>query len=247
VIEHPHVNHDLLVLAAGAGLELHAHPAVAFVVAAKAARRHRVGERKERRAGAARTAETLEIQTLLVLEHRLEALAAHVTCTAAVDRVAHLHVVRGDALGDRARRAAGAEKPPHDFLPCADLGEGAVETRVEVDLERFLPRIHGMVVHVAVLRPRPVRDTCRLRSNFRAGDGLTMESRRRGHARAGCPSKNRRAAGQDSGSPRRSRTPSASTSEIAVSPIRYQPNAVSLWVRPINHSARNGALPPNSA
>ena len=52
-VEHAHVDDDLVVGAVGSRLELDAHPAVAFVVAAEAARGNRVGEREERGAVAA--------------------------------------------------------------------------------------------------------------------------------------------------------------------------------------------------
>ncbi len=79
--------------------------------------------------------QALEIQLLLVVEHRLQTLATHVARARAVDGVAHLHVVGGDALGDRAGSTADAEEPAHHFLPRADLGEGAVEAGIEVDLQ----------------------------------------------------------------------------------------------------------------
>ena len=146
-IEHADVNDDLLVGAARPRLKPNAHPAVALVVAAEAARRDRVGEREERRAVAALRAEPLEIEPLLVVEHRLEPLAADVALAGAVNRVADLHVVRRDALGDRAGGGAGVEKPAHDLLARADLGERAVETGIQVDPEGLVPRRNGMWSH----------------------------------------------------------------------------------------------------
>ena len=147
-IEHAHVDHDLLARAAGLGLKLHAHPAVTLVVAAEAARRHRVREREERGLFAALRAEALEVQALLVVEHCFQALAAHVPTATAVDRVADLHVVGRDALRDRARGTAREEKPAHDLLARADLGERAVEPGVEIDLQGLFARRDGMCDHV---------------------------------------------------------------------------------------------------
>ena len=148
-VEHAHMDDDLVVGAARLRLVLDAHPAVALVVAAETARGNRVGEREERGAVAARSAEPLDVEPLLVVEHRLQAVAMHVARAGAVDRVADLHVVSGDALRDRAGRTARAEEPANDFLPRADLGEGSVVARVEVDLERFFPGPDGMLVHVS--------------------------------------------------------------------------------------------------
>lgn len=53
--------------------------------------------------------------------------------------------------------------------------------------------------------------------------------------------------GQGSGRARRSLIDSASTSETAVSAIKYHANAVSLPVLLMSHVATAGAEPPNSA
>jgi hypothetical protein len=42
---------------------------------------------------------------------------------------------------------ANAEEPAHDFLAGADLREGAVEARVEVDLERLVVGIDRRFLH----------------------------------------------------------------------------------------------------
>ena len=81
--------------------------------------------------------EALEVQRVLVVEHRLEARPADVALGLAVDGVADGHVVGGHALGDGARGAADPEEPADDLLPGADLGERAVAPSVEVDRQRL--------------------------------------------------------------------------------------------------------------
>ena len=156
-VEHAHMHHDLLGLAAGLGLKLHPHPAVTVVVTAKTARRHRVREGKEGRLRAALRAESLEVQALLVVEHGLETLAANIAPATAVDRVADLHVVGRDAFGDRAGGAARKKEPAHDFLARTDLGKRAVKTRVEIDLEGLVARRDGMRRDVSLFHPRRSR------------------------------------------------------------------------------------------
>ena len=78
------------------------------------------------------------IQALLVREHLLEPLAADVALTVTVDRVADLHIVGRHTLRNRAGGAACLEKPATDFLPGANLGEGAVTAGVEIDLQGLL-------------------------------------------------------------------------------------------------------------
>ena len=92
--------------------------------------------------------EALEVQLVLVVEHRLQARAADVALGLAVDGVAHRHVVGGHALGDGAGGAAHAEEPAHDLLAGADLGERAVAARVEVDLEGLGVGVDDAVVAI---------------------------------------------------------------------------------------------------
>ncbi len=65
----------------------------------------------------------------------------------AVDGIAHLHVVSGHALGDRARSAADAEKPAHHFLSRADLGKRAIPPRIKINSERLGMGIGGFLFH----------------------------------------------------------------------------------------------------
>ena len=93
---------------------------------------------KNRVSAAALLLEPFEQQPVLVIEHGEQPLPADVTLGLAVNRVADLHVVGGDGLGDGARGAAHAEKPARHLLAGADLGERAVFRRVEIDPQRLL-------------------------------------------------------------------------------------------------------------
>ena len=64
-----------------------------------------------------------------MFEHGLQSLAADIALGVAVNGVADGHVVGRNALGDRARGAADAEKPARHLLARADFGEGAVFAR----------------------------------------------------------------------------------------------------------------------
>ena len=87
-VEHPHVDEDLGWFVARAGLEFHAHPAVAFVAALEAAGDHGVGKGEEGGGVAAPIGEALDVELELAVEHRLQAGARDVAVAAAVDRVA---------------------------------------------------------------------------------------------------------------------------------------------------------------
>ena len=78
-VEHPHVQDDLAVLVARMGLKSHAHPAVALVGALEVARRNRVGKGEERGRVAAAFAQSVQVQLVLVVEHRLRAAAGRRT------------------------------------------------------------------------------------------------------------------------------------------------------------------------
>ena len=65
-VEHPHVHDDLARLVVRLGLELHAHPAVALVAAAEAARHHRVGEGEEAVLVAALVVQPLDVELELL-------------------------------------------------------------------------------------------------------------------------------------------------------------------------------------
>src|SRR2546423_1500959 len=143
-IQHPDMDHDLTRLAARVILETDPEPAVRFVVLFETARRYSIGENEKCPDAAEFFVQPLNEKAVLVVEHRLKTVAAHVTLRRAVNRVAERHVVGGHRLGDRASRAAHMKKTPRYFLSRADLRERAVLLRVEIYLERFFvrPKIH---------------------------------------------------------------------------------------------------------
>ena len=118
------------------------HSLVPLVVAGG----HGVGEGEERRVRAAGVAQAVEVQLVFVVQHRLQARPADVAVGLAVDGVADRHVVGRHALGDGPGGAAHPEEPAHHLLPGADLGEGAVAARVQVDLQRL-----GVGIRVSVV------------------------------------------------------------------------------------------------
>jgi hypothetical protein len=132
-VEHPYVQHDLARLVARVGLELHAHPAVALVAAVEAPRHHGVGEGEEGGRVAPAVLQPRDVELVLMVEHRLQASHGHVPIGLAVDGVADGHVVGGHRLGDRPGRPSDLEEPPDHLLAGADLGDGPVPARIEVD------------------------------------------------------------------------------------------------------------------
>ena len=157
-IEQVSVEDDLGGLLARAALEPDADPAPPVLVMLVAARGDRVGEREERRGLAARLVESVQQLGELVLEHVLEPPAADKPLGGTVERAAHRHVVGRDALGDGPRRAAYLEEPAGHLLPGADLGDGTVLRRVEIDRERLLSRARSGVIHAGT---PPRRSGCR--------------------------------------------------------------------------------------
>ena len=150
VVHQVHVQHDVLGIAPGPGLEAQPHPAVALVGAGEVPCRHRVGEHEEPRVRLACRTELAPQQLPLAIEHRVEALAGHVAGPRAVEVVADLLVVRGDRLGDGAGRRADAEEPARHLLPRPDLGKRAVDLRIEIDAQGLVMGVEN-VDHVTVL------------------------------------------------------------------------------------------------
>ena len=155
LVQHAHVDDDLVRFRARVRLVADAHPAVALAGVVVGLGGHGVGKGKKARPPAALVRQPLDEQIVLVFEHLVEPLAADVARTGPVDGVGKRHVVGRDRLGDGARRAADVEKLPRDLLARADFREGAVLRGVEIDLERlfidrvipFLPRHHHTDVH----------------------------------------------------------------------------------------------------
>jgi hypothetical protein len=125
-IEQPDVQDDVGRRVSGFHLETHAEPAVALAVVLITAGADRVAEREEGRRRAAPGAEAFEQDRILVVEHRLQTPGRDISLRAAVDGVAHGHVIGGDGFRDEPGGSRGAEKPVGGFLAGSDLGEGAV-------------------------------------------------------------------------------------------------------------------------
>ena len=156
-VEHAHVQDDLARFIVRMGLELDAHPAVAFVAAAEAPGYDGVGEGEEGRVVASPVPQPVDIQCVLVVQHGLEPCLRDVPVYLAVDRVADCHVVGGDRLGDGPCRRTDPEEPPGDLLPGADLGHRPVPARIQVDTQRLLMRVDRLLATQNV-RHRPLRD-----------------------------------------------------------------------------------------
>ena len=148
-IQHPNVHHDLARLVIGATLKLDSHPAVAFVAAAEAPGHHRVGKGKKSRGIATGRPQTLEVQGEFPVQHRLQASLRDVAVALTVDRITDLHVVGGDALGNRSRSATHPEKPTHHFLSRTDLSKAPIPLRVQVHLQGFMVGIDGFRNHAS--------------------------------------------------------------------------------------------------
>ncbi len=141
VVHQVHVQHDVVGVAAGPGLKAHPHPAMTLVGAGEVPRRHRVGEHEEPGIRLARRTELPQEQLPLAIQHRLETFTGDVAGPATVEVVADLLVVRRDRLGDGAGRRADPQEPARDLLPRTDLGERAVDLRVEIDAQGLMMRV----------------------------------------------------------------------------------------------------------
>src|ERR1700682_2942866 len=73
-----------------------------------------------------------------MVQHRLKPVATDIAVGCSVNGVAKRHVVGRHRFGDRSRSAADMKKSSSDLLAGADLGEGPVLLRVEIDLECLL-------------------------------------------------------------------------------------------------------------
>ena len=90
-------------------------------------------------------AEPLQKQVVLPIEHGDEPFFRHITRPCAIDLVADFFVVRGDGLGDRARRRTYTEEPAGHLLACANFRKCAVNRAVEVQGQ-------GLAVGIALNR-----------------------------------------------------------------------------------------------
>ena len=140
MVQHSDVNNDLAVFVPGVGLVFHTHPAVAFVGALKVARRHGIGESEERGGIASRRPQPFQVETVLAIQHALQALTRNVALGAAIDRIADGHIVGRYGFGDRTGRAAHFEEPAGHLLAGSDLGKCPIAHGIQIDLQRLLVR-----------------------------------------------------------------------------------------------------------
>ena len=139
VVEHAHVQDEVVGLAVGPELEADAQPPVAFDGALVVDGSHGIGEDEEVGAGPL-VGQAGPHQPELVVEHLVEAGFADVAAAGlfAVNLVGVRLVVGRHGLGDGARRGPHLEEVTGYLLAGADLGKSAVNLRVEVDLQGFL-------------------------------------------------------------------------------------------------------------
>src|SRR5450755_163459 len=133
LIEHSDVDDNLARFAARLLLKTHAQPTVRFVVLLEAASRDGVGENKKRSLVSKFFIQPLDQQIVLVVQHRLEPVATDIAVGCSINGVAKRHVVGRHRLGDRSRSAADMKESSSDLLAGADLGEGPILLRVEID------------------------------------------------------------------------------------------------------------------
>ena len=143
------MNENLARFIARAGLELDAHPAVAFIFPFETAGDHGVGKREKSGVVAAFIAQALDVELEFPLQHRLQPRTGNVAVAPSVNRIADNHVVGRNAFGDGSRSGAYPEKPAHHLLTGADFGESAVPSGIEVDLQGLVVGVQFLILHGA--------------------------------------------------------------------------------------------------
>jgi hypothetical protein len=73
-----------------------------------------------------------------VIKHRCQPLAADITISRPVKRVADGHVIGRDGFCHGRCRTTDMKEPSRYFLPRTDFRKGAVLSRVEIDLKCLL-------------------------------------------------------------------------------------------------------------
>ena len=136
-VEHADMDDDLIDSPAGHRLETDTHPTMRFVVTVEAARRHGVGKNEKGLFRAHLRLKTLTQQGVFVLQHAAEALAADIALHGTVNRVAESHVVGRHRFGHCAGRRTDVKESPRHFLSCSDLGKGAVDGAIEIEVQRL--------------------------------------------------------------------------------------------------------------
>ena len=144
-VQHSDVNDNLAVFVSRMRLKLDPHPTVAFRDALIPSGRHCIRECKEGARIAANVPQSVQIQLMLIVQHCLQSLATDVARCAAIDCITDFHVIGGHALRDCPRTTSDPEKPAYDFLPGADLSKGPVTSWVEIDIQRFLMSVEGVL------------------------------------------------------------------------------------------------------
>ena len=100
-IQHADMENDVAEFRTGGMLEAQAHPAMGFIVAAEAARRDGIRKNKESPVVSCCGSQSFDKELLLVFQHGLEALAAHIAARGTIDGIAEGHVVGGNGFCNR--------------------------------------------------------------------------------------------------------------------------------------------------
>src|SRR5437868_2889605 len=124
LVKHADVNNNLARFTAVLGLKADPEPAMRFAMLLKTSCRHRIGKHEEGTLMTELLVQPLDQQTVFVIEHCLQTLAADVTIGRPINRVAKCHVISGHCLRDCPRSAADVEEASGYFLTGANLGEG---------------------------------------------------------------------------------------------------------------------------
>ena len=131
-------------------LEAHTDPAMPAVWAFERAGGQCVREGEELLGGVVGAGEAFGDQAVLMPKHVHEPAFAHeaVARLRPVDRIAEVLVIGAHRFRDGVARASRTEELPHGLLARPDLGEGAVQVVVLVDLSRLLRRTEHDPVRV---------------------------------------------------------------------------------------------------
>ena len=136
-IQHANMENDVAEFRTGRVLETQAHPAVGFIVAAEAAGCDGIRKNKESPIVAGCRSQAFDEEFLLVFQHGLQALAAHIASRGTIDGVAEGHVVGRHGFRNGSSRSACREEVPGHFLARSDFGECAVESVVQIHPQRL--------------------------------------------------------------------------------------------------------------
>jgi len=130
------MDNDLTVFVTWMCLEFYTHPAMTFCPALVTLSRNSIGEREKRTGLTAMLKESVQIEFMFLIKHRLKSFAANVTIGATIDGVADFHVVSRHALRNCPGSPANSEEPPDDFLSGTDFGERSITSRIKIYTQR---------------------------------------------------------------------------------------------------------------